>query len=111
MRIHGWGMMTWQRQVGKSGDAHRIADQLLALAERLTQSYPDQATAYMLLSEGYVQKAKIAYRDAEAPVIERWEQKALEAAIQAATLEPENDEARSLVKNRRTRLDKLVSKR
>ncbi len=69
-------------------------DQLVALAERLTRSYPDQAVTYMLLSEGYVQKAKNAYREDDAPVIERWERKALDAAIHAATLEPENDEAR-----------------
>ncbi len=107
----GWMMrhpcastLAWQRRVGKLGDAHRIADQLLALAERLTRSYPDQAAPYMLLSEGYVQKAKIAYREDEAPVIERWERKALDAAIHAATLEPENDEAHGLVKDRRARL-------
>ena len=99
--------MTWQRQVGKLGDAHRIADQLVALAERLTRSYPDQAAPYMLLSEGYVQKAKNAYRDDEAPVIERWERKAYAAAIHAETLEPQNEEAHSLVKERYARLVKL----
>ncbi len=99
--------MTWQRQVGKLGEAHRIADQLLALAERLTRSYPDQAAAYMLLSEGYIQKAKNAYREDDEPVIERWERKALDAAKHAATLEPENDEALNLVKDRRARLLKL----
>jgi hypothetical protein len=110
MRHHGASTMTWQRQVGKLGDAHRIADQFVALGERLTRSYPDQAAPYMLLSEGYVQKAKIAYREDEAPVIERWERKALEAATHAATLEPDNGEAHSLVKVRRRRLDKLASK-
>ena len=63
----------------------------------------------MLLSEGYVQRAKNAYRMDEEPVI-GWEQKALDAAIHAATLEPENDEAHSLVKDRRARLAKLASK-
>ena len=53
-----WHTLWRQRQAGKLGDAHRIADRLLALAERLTRSYPDQAAAYMLLSEGYVQRAK-----------------------------------------------------
>ncbi len=110
MRYHCAGILGWQRNVGKLGDAHRIADQLLALAERLTRSYPDQAAAYMLLSEGYVQNAKNAYREDDKPIIERWERKALDAAIHAATLEPENEEARSLVKNRRARLKKLASK-
>jgi len=99
-----------QRHVGKLGVAHRIADRLLALADRLARSYPDQAAAYMLLSEGYVQKAKNAYREDEAPVIKRWEQKALDAAAQAAILEPDKDEARNLVKDRRARLNKLASK-
>ncbi len=110
MRDHCASTMTRQRQAGKLGNAHRIADQLVALAERLTRSYPDQAAAYMLLSEGYVQKAKIAYREDQAPVIKRWERKALEAATHAATLEPDNDEAHSLVKDRLRRLDKLASK-
>jgi len=112
----GWLMMhpaastlTRQRRVGKLGDASRIADQLLALATRLTQSYPDQAAAYMLLSEGCVQRAKMAYRMSDEPVIE-WERKALDAALHAVTLEPENDEAHGLVKNRCARLNKLASK-
>jgi hypothetical protein len=104
------GTLAWHRKFGTLHDAHRIADQLLALAERLTQSYPDQAAAYMLLSEGYVQKAKNAYREDDAPVIERWERKALDAASHAATLEPENEAARGLVKDRRARLHKLASK-
>jgi serine/threonine protein kinase len=109
MRHHGAGTMTWQRRVGKLGDARRIADQLLALAERLTRSYPDQAAASMLLSEAYVQRAKIAYRVDGEPVI-GWERKAFDAALHAATLEPENDETRRLVKERRARLNKLASK-
>ena len=109
MREYFAGTLAWQRRVGKLGDAHRIADQLLALAERLTRSYPDQAASHMLLSEAYVQRAKNAYREDDAPVIERWERKALDAAVRAATLEPENDEAHGLVKDRRARVKKLVS--
>jgi hypothetical protein len=109
MRNHFAGTMGWQRQVGKLGDAHRIADQLVALAERLMRSYPGQAAPYMLLSDGYVQRAKNAYQEDDKPTSERWERKALDAAMHAATLDPENDEARGLVKNRRTRLQKLAS--
>jgi eukaryotic-like serine/threonine-protein kinase len=98
-----------QRKAGKLGDAHRIVAQVLALAERLTQLYPDQAAAYMLLSEGYVQRAKMAYQVDGEPVI-GWERKALEAAIQAAARESENEEAHGLVKDRRARLDRLASK-
>ena len=98
-----------QRQAGNLAEAQRIVDRLLALAERLTRSYPDQAAAYMLLSEGYVQQAKIAYRVDGEPV-DGWERKALGAAIQAAMLEPESDEPRNLVKYCRSRLDKITSK-
>ncbi len=91
--VSGGTTLGWQRRVGKLGHAHRVADQLLALADRLIRSYPDRAASYMLLSEGYVQKAKIAYRENEAPVVERWERRALDAALRAATLEPENEEA------------------
>ena len=44
-------------------------------------------------------------------VIEQGLRKAVDAARHAATLEPANDEARSLVKDRRARLAKLGSKR
>ena len=66
-------------------------------------------TSYMLLSEGYVQRAKIAYHVDDEPVIE-WEGKALDAAIHAAMLDSENYEAHSLVKDRRARLNRLTSK-
>ena len=46
----------------------------------------------MLLNDGYVQRAKIAYREDHEPVIQRWERKAFDAAMHAATLESENDE-------------------
>jgi eukaryotic-like serine/threonine-protein kinase len=112
----GWRMrdfshetLAWQRRVGKLGDARRGADRALALAHRLTQTYPDQAAAYMILSDGYVQRAKIAYRVDDEPVI-GWEQKALDAANRAATLDPENYEARGIIENRRARLNKLAPK-
>ncbi len=73
------------------------------------QSYPDQAAAYMLLSEGYVHRAKIAYHVPGEPVT-GWERLALDAAIHAATLDFENGEAQGLVKNCRARLSKLASK-
>ena len=73
-------------KTGATGDAHRVADQLLSPADRLIRSYPDRAASYMLLSEGDVQEAKIAYREDEAPAVERWERKALDAALRAATL-------------------------
>ncbi len=110
MRDHCATTASWLRKAGKLGAAHRIADQWLALAERLTQLYPDQAAAYMLLSEGYVQRAKNSYQEDEATVIERWEQKALDAAICAATLDPENDMAHDLIKDRCARLRKLAAK-
>ncbi len=98
-----------QIRAGKLGDAGRSVDRLLALAERLRRSYPDQAAPYMLLSEGYLKKAKIAYRVDGEPVI-GWERESLAAAVHAATIEPGNAEALDLVKNRRSRLDRFTSK-
>jgi hypothetical protein len=96
-------------KVGKLRKAHQFVDRRLALASRLTQSYPGQAASYMFLSEGYIQRAKIAYREDDDSVIERWERKALDSAIHAS-LEPENQEAQSLVKDCCARLRKLASK-
>jgi serine/threonine protein kinase len=101
--------LAWQRRSGKLGDARRFADRWVALFEQLTRSYPDQAAAYILLSEAYVEKAKNAYRAVDEPVI-GWEQQALDAAVHAETLEPTNEEAHRLVKDRRRRLDRLESK-
>ncbi len=112
-----WSMITQffastlsqQRTLGKLDDARRLLDQLLALAERLTQLYPDQAASFMFLSEGYVQRAKYAMCVPGEPVIE-WERKALDAAKHAATLDPANEEAHGLVLNRIARVTKRVSK-
>ena len=112
----GWRMKPWfsdtlwlQRQAGNLAEAQHIVDRLLALAGRLTRSYPDQAATYLLLSEACVQRAKIAYRVDGEPV-DGWQRKALGAAIQAEMLEPESDEPRNLVKYCRSRLDKITSK-
>jgi hypothetical protein len=64
----------------------------------------------MLLSEAYVQKAKNAHQEREKAAIERWERKALEAAAKAATFDPGSDLARSLVENRRARVNRLTPK-
>jgi hypothetical protein len=63
----------------------------------------------MLLSEGYIQQAKNAYREDDEPVIERSLRKGLDAAVHAASLQPENEEARDLVRDRRARLAKHAS--
>jgi hypothetical protein len=104
-----WDTLWRQREAGNLAEAQCVVDRLLALVGRLTRSYPGQAATYMFLSEAYVQRAKNAYRVVGEPV-DGWEPKALEAALQAATLEPENAEVHNLVKNRRARLDKLASK-
>jgi serine/threonine protein kinase len=96
-----------QRHIGNLREAQRITDRFIALAERLTRSYPDQVEASMLLAEACVQKAKNAYRADEATVIEQWELKALSAAVHALSLEPANNEARALVADRLIRLHKI----
>ncbi len=99
---------TWRRSVDRIGDARRLADRLVALAERLTESFPDRAASYMLLSEACVQEAKNAYRT---PGVRAhvWERRAFEAATHASMLEPDNEEARSLIKDRQARLKRHAS--
>ena len=104
MRQHCVGTLVQQRTGGNFDDAHRTTDRLLALAERLLQSYPNQAASYMLLSEAYVARAKLADPIEEGPMIESWERNALDAAIHAATLDSRKDEALVLVKDRRARV-------
>lgn len=102
-------LLSGLRKLGKLDDARRVASQSVALAKRLAQLYPDQPAAYLILSGGYVQKkAKNAYQEDGASPIP-WERKALDAAIHAASLDPENDGPRYLVQNRRVRLSKLTS--
>ena len=101
--------LSWHRTVGTMDNAQRLVDQLLALAKRLTQLYPEQAAPYMLLSDGYIHRAKNAFRVPGEPVKE-WNRNALDAAIQAVILDPESDEAHSLVKERRLRVNRLVSR-
>lgn len=109
-RHHCLSTLGWLRKAGKLGDANRIADQLVALADRLTRSHTNQIFPQMLLSEAYVQKAKNAHQEREKAAIERWERKALEAAAKAATFDPGSDLARSLVENRRARVNRLTPK-
>ncbi len=109
MRGHFATALKRYREVGKLDDAQRLVDQLVALAKRLSQAYPDQAAPYMLLSDGYVQRAKNSWKVPGESVIE-WERKALDAAKHAASLDPENDEAHNLVKERRVRVNKRSQK-
>jgi hypothetical protein len=110
MRHYAAWTLGLQRRTGKFGNADRTVDQLLALAQGLTRSYPDRAAAYMLLSEAYVQRAKNACRKENEAAIASWERKSLDAAIHAATLDSENDEAHGPVKARRARLRKLAAR-
>ena len=98
-----------QRTLRKWDDAHRLVDQILALAKRLTQLHPDQAASFMFLSDGYVQRAKNAWHVPGESVIE-WERKALDAAKHAATLDPTNEEAHEVVLERIARVNKRASK-
>jgi hypothetical protein len=104
--VNGLG---WQRRVKKLDEARRIADQMVALAERFSRSFPVRAEPYMLLSDGYIQKAKNAYREDDESMVERSLQNGMNAALHAASLHPENEEARDLVRDRRARLAKHAS--
>ena len=106
MREFSASRMMWQRKRKELGDAARTSSQLLALAERLTRLYPDHAASHLLLSEAYVQRAKNAYQVAGEPA-KPWEQKALEAALRAVTVAPDNDDAHARVRACGARLQRL----
>ena len=97
-----------RRKSGQLDAAQRLADHLIELAKQLTRAYPTQALSYMVLSEAFVQKTKNAYQIDDVDPLP-WERKALEAALHAVSLEPENEDAHNLLKDRLARLNKLGS--
>ena len=98
----------WQRRAGITKDDRRISDRLITLAQRLEQLHPDQTAAHLLLSEAYIQRAKDAFREEGEPVI-GWVQLALQAANQAATIDPANHHVQTLITYCHTRLNKLAT--
>ena len=109
MRVRALPVLHTLRSLGKLDDARRITDQWLALGERLAKLYPNEVDGYMMLSEGYIQRAKIAYRVPGEPIV-LWEQRALDAALHAARLKPENGEVCGLVENCRARMARAALK-
>ena len=105
---HCAGRSSRYRRADKLADAQRCVNQLLVLAKRLTQAYPDEATAFMLLSEAFVQNAKIAYRQQDGDPV-NWERQALDAAIHAASLASAPETVHGLVKDRRARVSRLAA--
>ncbi len=108
MRLYAAPTLSRLRKAGKLAEAQQGVDRWLALARRLTQSYPDQAATYMFLSEGYVQKAKNGYRVPGESAI-RWEREALTAAIRAGRAIPRMMRRTILIRDRRARLQRLAS--
>jgi hypothetical protein len=84
---------------------------LHALADRIVELHPDHPESHMLLSEAFNQMAKNIWRDHDVATIERSLRQSLDAALHGLSLDPEREDARRLVDNRRRRLDGLASGR
>ena len=111
----GWSMRHQLRQHNEMATTGRQTEQRASdrrstrRAGRTAHAIPPRSSRRLYASERRIcSESKKRMSSRWAPMI-GWERKALDAAVHAATLEPDNDEVRNLVKNRHVRLDKLVS--
>jgi serine/threonine protein kinase len=102
------GLLSSLRRAKRFDQERVVVDHLLVLSKRLTQTFPDQATAYMLLHDGYVQRSKLAYHLDPESVL-GWQQQALKAIAHAVSLDPDNDEARHMLRDRRDAVRNLIA--
>jgi len=103
------GTLFQLRRAGKLNETKRVVAQLFVLAERMTRVYPDQAYSSMLLCDAYIQRSKNAQRLKNESAIE-CERKALDAAIRASSLDPQDEKIRQEVQWCRERVKKLEAK-
>jgi serine/threonine protein kinase len=100
-----------QRHCGKLDEARRTASRMLALGQLLVARYPSLPAAHLSLSEGYTAMYKNAWQTDDMEAVERNMRLALDAALQAQSLDPTNGWARSLVDRRQRGLKELLSGR
>jgi hypothetical protein len=96
-------VLSRQRRLGRFDEARLMTDRVLALGRLFSRAYPDHPYAAMLMSECYVQRAKMSHCVDDRSALD-WERRALHEAVRALALDPENEEARDLVKERRARV-------
>jgi serine/threonine protein kinase len=102
-------MASNQRHCGKLDEARRTADRMLALGRLLVARHPDQPAAHLALSEAYTQVYKNAYQTDDRAAIEQNMKLALDAALQAQALDPNDERVRFLVDKLQRKHKDLVS--
>jgi hypothetical protein len=83
----------------------------LELGRALVSRYPDQAKSFLVLSSGYMNRSKIAWKEPDYPAVERHLTQAVEAARQAVALAPANGDARHFLSTCQRRLDDFLKER
>lgn len=101
------------RNHGRLEDSRRTVERIVELGKALVSRYPDQAASFLVLSTGYLNRSKIAWKGKvlDHPAIERHLTQAVEAARQAVAISPGNQEARYLLRGCQRRLDDFLEGR
>jgi hypothetical protein len=87
--------------------AGRVAERMLALADRVVANHPDEPAAYLALSSAYAQIYKNGYDTDDMPSIEANMKRAHDAAQKALLLDLGSEKARHAVDDLQRRLAKL----
>jgi hypothetical protein len=99
------------RNHGRLEDSRRSVERLVELGRALVSRYPDQAESFLVLSTGYLNRSKIAWKDLDYPAIGRHLTQSVEAARKAVALAPADQEARYLLNSCQRRLDDFLEGR
>jgi eukaryotic-like serine/threonine-protein kinase len=100
-----------RRHSGWKDLASRTAERMHALAKLLVTQYPGQASAHIAVGEAFSQLHKNAWQTDDRVAVERTLKLALDAALQALALDPQNAMAFAHVEARRRRLKDLTASR
>jgi hypothetical protein len=96
---------------GRLEDSKRNVERLVELGRALVSRYPDQAESSLVLSNGYMNRYKIAWKELDYPAMERHLTQAVDAARQAVAVDPANQEERYLLNIFQRRLDDYLKGR
>jgi serine/threonine protein kinase/tetratricopeptide (TPR) repeat protein len=99
------------RNHGKLEDSRRNVERLVELGRALVSRYPDQAESFLVLSTGYLNRSKIAWKELDYPAIERHLTQSVEAARQAVAVNPADQEARYVLNICQRKLDDFLKGR
>ena len=116
-KVGFWFCQFWMRITaedrnhGRLEDSRQNVERLVELGKALSSRYPDQAESFVVLSNGYLDRHKIAWKEADYPAIERHLTQAVEAARQAVAVDPANQDAGPTLSVCQQRLDDFLKGR